>query len=128
MCFPLFYTFTREVSSLHEVGVVMEVVKTVENFARNNGLTKIDTVILQIGELSSMIPRYVEACYPAAVDGTLLQDTKLKIEILPGNGLCKECNKVFNILENDGKCPHCGIKDWELLCGREFMIKEIVAC
>ena len=106
----------------------MEVVKTVENFVQSNGLTKIDTVVLQIGELSSMIPRYVEACYPAAVDGTILQDTQLKIEILPGNGLCKKCNKVFNILQNEGKCPHCGINDWALLCGREFMIKEVIAC
>ena len=113
---------------MHEVGVLFEVVKTVENIARENGLTKIDTVVLQIGELSSMIPRYIEACYPAAVEGTLLQDTKLKIEILPGNGICKECNKVFNLVENRNKCPHCGSKHWELLCGKEFMIKKIIAC
>jgi len=106
----------------------MEVVKTVENFARRNGVTKIQTLVLQIGELSSSIPRYVEACYPAAVEGTLLQDTELKIEILPGNGICKDCNKVFNIIENNSKCPKCGSNHWELLSGKEFMIKEIVAC
>lgn len=108
--------------------MIFEVIKTVENFAKKNGLTKIDTLVLQIGELSSMIPRYVEACYPAAVDGTLLQNTKLQIEIMPGNGLCKKCNKVFNIIENNSKCPHCGIIDWELLSGKEFKIKEIIAC
>ncbi|WBW96284.1 hydrogenase maturation nickel metallochaperone HypA/HybF [Oceanirhabdus sp. W0125-5] len=113
---------------MHELGVVIEVIKTVENIAIKNQLTKIDTLVLQIGELSSMIPRYIEACYPAAVDGTLLQDTKLKIEILPGNGMCKECKKVFNLLENNSKCPHCKSEQWELLCGKEFMIKEIVAC
>ncbi|MCT4686121.1 hydrogenase maturation nickel metallochaperone HypA/HybF [Vallitalea sp.] len=113
---------------MHELGVVIEVVKTVQNIAQENKLTKIDSLVLQIGELSSMIPRYIKECYPAAVDGTLLQDTKLKIEIIPGNALCKNCNKVFNLLENKGKCPHCGLKDWELLSGKEFMIKEIVAC
>jgi len=75
-----------------------------------------------------MIPKYIEACYPAAVDRTLMQDTKLEIEILPGNALCKECNKVFNLIENSGKCPNCESKDFEVLSGREFMIKEIVAC
>lgn len=113
---------------MHELGVVIEVIKTVENFARNNGLSKVDTIVLQIGELSSMIPRYVESCYPAAVDGTLLQDTKLKIEILPGNGICKACNKVFNLIENNSKCPRCQSTSWELLGGKEFMIKEIIAC
>ncbi|MBU5226281.1 hydrogenase maturation nickel metallochaperone HypA [Clostridium senegalense] len=113
---------------MHEVGVLLQVVKTVENFAQKNGLTQIDKLVIQIGELSSMIPRYVKACYPAAVDGTLLQNTKLEIEILPGNGICKKCNKVFNILQSKGKCSYCGENDWDLLCGREFMIKEIVAC
>ncbi|KOR24860.1 hydrogenase maturation nickel metallochaperone HypA [Clostridium sporogenes] len=113
---------------MHEVGIMIEVIRNVENFARINRLTKIDTLVLQIGELSSVIPRYIEACYPAAVDGTLLQDTKLKIEILPGNAICKKCNKVFNLIENNNKCPNCVSKDWEILCGKEFMIKEIVAC
>jgi hydrogenase nickel incorporation protein HypA/HybF len=106
----------------------MEVVKTVENFAKKSGVTKIQTLVLQIGELSSMIPKYIKDCYPAAVDGTILQETELKIEILPGNGICKECNKVFNLIENNNICPKCGSKHWEILSGKEFMIKEIIAC
>ncbi|MGH4124652.1 MAG: hydrogenase maturation nickel metallochaperone HypA [Clostridium sp.] len=113
---------------MHELGVVFEVIKTVEDFAEKNNLTKFDKLVLQIGELSSMIPKYIEACYPAAVDGTSMQDMKLEIEILPGNGLCKKCNKVFNIIEHNQTCPNCAGKDWALLSGREFMIKEIVAC
>jgi hydrogenase nickel incorporation protein HypA/HybF len=113
---------------MHELGVVFEVIKNVENFAKKNGVTKIDTLVLQIGELSSMIPKYIEACYPAAVDGTFMQYTKLKIEILPGNGLCKKCSTVFNLMKNGGKCPDCSNEEWELLSGKEFMIKEIVAC
>ena len=74
-----------------------------------------------------MIPKYIEECYPAAVDGTDLEDTKLKIEILPGNALCHKCNKVFNILENNKVCPTCSGNHWEMISGREFMIKEIVA-
>ena len=113
---------------MHEIGVMIEVVKTVENFAKRNGVTKIQTLVLQIGELSSTIPRYVEACYPAAIEGTMLQNTELKIEVLPGNGICKECNKVFNIIESNSICPNCGSSHWDLLSGKEFMIKEIVAC
>lgn len=113
---------------MHELGVVINIIESVEEFAKANGVTQIESLVLQVGELSSMIPRYVEACYPAAVEGTLLQDTKLKIEVLPGNGLCKNCNKVFNLLENKNVCFNCGSKDWELISGKEFMIKEIVAC
>jgi len=113
---------------LHELGVLIEAINTVENFAKKNGVTKIETLVIQIGELSSMIPKYIEACYPAAVEGTILQEAKLEIEILPGNAICKKCNKVFNLIHNNNKCPKCQSKDWEILCGKEFMIKEIKAC
>ncbi len=112
---------------MHELSIVVNIVQTIETIARKQRLTTIDTLVLQIGELSSVIPRYVEACYPAAVDGTLLQETKLRIEILPGNGMCKECNTVFNLLQNHNTCPKCGSKHWEMLSGKEFMIKEIIA-
>lgn len=113
---------------MHELGVVIEIVKTVEKFAEKNGVTKVETLVLQIGELSSMIPKYIESCYPAAVDGTLLESTELKIEILPGNGMCRKCRKVFNLLKNEGKCPDCGTGEFRMLSGKEFMIKEIIAC
>lgn len=113
---------------MHELGVVFEVVKTVEKIAMTNQLTKIDTLVLQIGELSSMIPRYIEQCFPAAADGTLLQETKLIIEIIPGNVICDNCKAIYNLIENEKMCPKCAGNGWELLSGKEFMIKEIIAC
>ncbi len=113
---------------MHELGIVFEVVKKVKNFADQNGVTKIDTVVLQIGELSSIVPHYIEECYPAAVDGTSMQDTKLKIEILPGNARCIDCHNIYNVIINNGKCPECGSRNLDILGGREFMIKEIIAC
>ena len=113
---------------MHELGIMINVVQSVEKFARENGVTKIDMLVLQVGELSPVVPQYIEAVYPAAVDGTLLQETKLRIEILPGNALCKGCGKVYNLLQNRQGCPHCGGNEHEVLSGKEFMIKEIVAC
>lgn len=110
---------------MHELGVVIEVVETVEKFAADNQVEKIEALVLQIGELSSMIPQYIKAVFPAAADGTLLQDTELLIEVIPGNALCRECNKVFNVMAGKGACPLCGGRSMELLSGKEFNIKEI---
>ena len=111
---------------MHELGVVISVVNSVEDFARRNNIEVIDTLVLQIGELSAMIPHYIEAVYPAAVEGTLLENTKLNIEILPGNALCKGCSSVFNVRVNNSTCPKCSSHQWELIGGREFLIKEII--
>lgn len=113
---------------MHELGIIIEIVKTVEDFARKNNLTKVDTLVLQVGELATIVPKYIEDCYPAAIDGTTLQDTKLKIEILPGNAICKDCSKVYNLIENKSVCPKCQSKNFEIISGKEFMIKEIIAC
>lgn len=111
---------------MHEIGVLLEVVKTVERFAVENEVEKIATLVLQIGELSSMIPKYMKTLYPAAIEGTILEGSELEIEILPANALCKDCNKVFHLTEHDGICPGCQTKNWDMLGGKEFFIKEIV--
>ena len=113
---------------VHELGVVIKVVKNVEDFARKNGVTNIETLVLQIGALASVIPRFVEDCYPMAVKDTLLEETTLKIEVLPANARCRACEKVFNALKHKSVCPHCNGEKVEMISGNEFMIKEIVAC
>ncbi|MEG0978917.1 MAG: hydrogenase maturation nickel metallochaperone HypA [Oscillospiraceae bacterium] len=113
---------------MHELSVVIQVVETVEKFAVENELESIESLVLQIGELSTMIPMYVEECFPMAAEGTILQDAKLEIEVIPGIVCCDDCGKEFNLLENNGKCPNCIDSHWELVSGREFFIKEIVAC
>ena len=48
---------------MHEIGVVKQVVRTVESFAAENNVKKIDEVVLDIGELSLIIPKYVCLLY-----------------------------------------------------------------
>jgi len=113
---------------MHELGIMINVVNSIEKIAAENGVTKISTLVLEVGELSPVVPHYLEAVYPAAVDGTLLQDTELEIEVIPGNALCKQCGMVFNLLKHRKVCPDCQGGEWELISGTEFLIKEIVAC
>ncbi len=110
---------------MHELGVLIEIVKQVEQIAAENEVDQIESLVLQIGELSSMIPHYLKKLYPAAVEGTVLEDSTLQIEVIPANGLCKDCRKVFHLITEKGACPHCRSKRFELLSGKEFMIKEI---
>lgn len=113
---------------MHEIGVLIEIVKQVEQIAITNDVDRIESLVLQIGELSSMVPDYMQKLYPAAIEGTVLEHSTLKIEVIPANGLCKDCRKVFHLIKAKGTCPNCQSKSFELLSGREFMIKEISCC
>lgn len=111
---------------MHEMTLAIQAIKTVLEFAEDNGIERIDTVVLEIGELSMVVPRYMEEAYYAAVRDTMLDGTKLRIEVLPGNGICKTCGTVYNIVEHKGKCPKCAGEDKDVLCGLEFNVKEIL--
>ena len=113
---------------MHELGIVYEVIKVVDHFVKENDLEKVDTIILEIGELSQAIPRFIEECYPAAVSETAYEKTKLEIIVLPANAQCKACTKVYNIIEHRKICPKCKGETYDLVSGEEFNIKEIVAC
>lgn len=113
---------------MHELGIMYHIVKQVLTVVEENDVEEVEAIVLQVGELSSVIPKYLKDCFPAAVDGTILKDTQLEIETLPANGLCKVCDKVFNVIEYNKQCPHCEGKEYELLTGREFFLKEIRVC
>jgi hydrogenase nickel incorporation protein HypA/HybF len=113
---------------MHELGIVYEIIKVVDGFVRDNQLTKVEKIVLEIGQLSQAIPRFIEECYPAAISGTQYEETRLEIQILPANGRCTQCAEIYNIVEHRKICPKCQSVEFCLISGQEFEIKEIVAC
>lgn len=112
---------------MHELGLMAEIVDKIEAVAKENNVTEIGTLVLNIGEYSGVVPEYVEECYPAVIEGTLLEKTELKINIIPGKALCRNCGKTFAIKGNEDRCPHCQSQNCKVIEGGEFIIKEIVA-
>ncbi len=113
---------------MHELGIVYEVIRIVDNFVRENKITRVEKIVLEIGELSGAIPRFIMECYPAAVDKTAYENTRLEIKLKDANARCRACKEIYNVIANRKTCPLCGSKDFELVSGEEFNIKEIVAC
>ncbi len=109
---------------MHELGIMMEVVKQVEQVALENQVEKVEKIVLQIGEISTVIPHFVEEVFPAATYQTMLEDTELEIEMIPANGRCKQCGEIFSLTAQKGIC-YCGSEEVEMLSGREFILKEI---
>lgn len=113
---------------MHELGVLCQVVKTVENICIEQNLSKVDKITLQVGELSGMVPHYIEECFPAAVYKTSLEGTKLEMEVVEGTVRCNDCGREFNAMKYNLVCPDCKSENLIPLTGREFIIKEILAC
>ena len=106
---------------MHEIGVVKQVVRTVEELVAENNVSKIDEIVLDIGELSLIIPKYVEDIYPVATEGTILEGTKLIMNVIPGMAECDDCDEIFNVIEHEGYCPNCGSFEKSILTGQDFI-------
>ena len=109
---------------MHEIGVVRQMLKTVEEFAAENEMDEIVSIVLEIGDLSMIIPKYVEDIYSVIVKGTRFEHTELVIETVEGQGVCRQCKRAFPIVKNEGYCPRCGKRDADIISGRDFVIKE----
>lgn len=114
---------------MHELGIVFEVIHTVEEIAKEQGLEKIASITLGVGEVSLVIPQYLQECFPAAIDGKpMFEGTELIIHEIPAEAKCKDCGTMFNIMHTKGYCPKCNSFEKELISGKEFLIEEILAC
>ena len=113
---------------MHELGIVFEVIKRVEGIAVEYEIAPEDiaAVVIEIGEASTIIPRYLRECWPAATDRTEFEHVELQTEVITATVSCKECKTVYEYLKNGRKCPRCGSERAVMVTGREFQIKEIL--
>ena len=110
---------------MHEIGIVRQIRRTVEEFAAENSVSKISAVVVECGELSLIIPRYLQELYPVVTKDSILAGTELVIEEIPGMAQCSDCDEIFDVVDHKGYCPACGSFRKQVLTGQQFNIKEI---
>ena len=68
---------------MHELGTVFYVIEQVEKVCKENDLTTVGSVTLEIGEVSGIIPMYIQDCWEwAKKRSEFMKDAELKIETL----------------------------------------------
>lgn len=114
---------------MHELGVVFHVIRTVENLAKENDITEIKSVTLEIGEVSTVVEDYLRKCWKWSVEkkSTMLMQTELLVEKIEAVTYCEDCEQTYRTVDYGKICPHCGSEHTYLIAGNEFNIKEIEA-
>lgn len=111
---------------MHELGVVFHIAKSVEKIAEENETTKVHSVTLEIGEVSTVIPEYLIDVWNWNCTKTpLLEGCELKVERIHAITQCEDCKKTYDTIPQGRICPHCGSEHTYLLTGNEVNIKEI---
>ena len=112
---------------MHEIGVLKHALESIETIAQENNIEQISKVVLEVGELTGILPTVFETFFPLLTEHwPLFQGTKLVTIIRPGRGLCGGCNHMYNVFKHEGACPACKSRDKTIVSGTELLIKEIV--
>ena len=111
---------------MHELGIVFYIIRDVKEAALANSVAKVSAVVMNIGEVSTIVPEYLTDCWKwAAGKEPLLAGSQLKINIVPAVTRCQDCGNEYETVRYGKTCPHCNGGNTFLLQGNEVEIKEI---
>lgn len=111
---------------MHELNVMMRCLDMVQDIAEKNHASRVASITLDIGELSTILPYFIEKYYPLLIEERpMFNFCKLKIDTTEGIGECLHCGTKYNVWKSNGYCPVCGSRDKKILQGKEFIIKEV---
>ena len=113
---------------MHELGIVFYIIDDVKEVAAANGVTSVSRVTLELGEVSGVVPEYLQDAWGwACKREPLMAGAALEVEDISAVTLCEACGAEYGTVAHGRICPACGSGDTHLLRGREVMIKEIEA-
>ena len=111
---------------MHELGICDAILKTVDGIAKEEQLSSVHKVTLEVGMLSGVVPRFLEDCWQAVVDGTPYENTALVIETINGIARCLDCGHEFSADLERLYCPKCVSRRITPVTGNDLTLKEIV--
>ena len=113
---------------MHELGIVFHVIRAVEGIGREQELTDVASVTLELGEVSGAIPHELVSCWNWAAKRTeLLPRAALKIKMLPAVTHCEGCGAQDPTVRHGRICPHCGMAKTRLMRRNEISMTDIRA-
>ena len=110
---------------MHELSIASSITDTVLKEAGKRSLLSVHSITLRIGVLTAIEPAALTFGFEAMTKGTLLENTKLKIESIPISGVCQTGKKEFEIEAFVFICPACDSSDIKTIRGNELEITSI---
>ena len=112
---------------MHELGLTDAMLKMVDKIKAKENISCVRTITVEIGDLSGVVPSFLENCWSAVTFGTDYEETVLKIMTVPGTLRCEDCGKVFVANLDDLSCTECSSRKLTPITGRDMTIQEIEA-
>ena len=111
---------------MHEMSYMIKFINMAEEAAAEHPEAKISSISVKVGEMTGVLPEYLEKYFPEAAAGTGCEGASLYVDYVPVRVRCKGCGSEYHpSKDNDYRCPGCKSIDAEYLCGRELSLESI---
>ena len=111
---------------MHELGIVVHVIKQVEELAKKNNVKEVKEVTLEVGEVSGVVKEYFVDAFDWAKKKTeYMKECKLVYITIEGISYCEDCKETFKTTEYGKTCPKCHGGRTYLITGRDVSIRDI---
>lgn len=112
---------------MHELSIAMSIVEIAEENARNANTSVINEIELDIGTQSGVVLEALEFAMQSAVQGTMLEKAKVKINLIQAKAVCVSCQHKFIVEDIFDPCPECDNPFCEIIQGKELRVKSLKA-
>lgn len=111
---------------MHELSIVCGLVETVSDAALQNKATSVTAVHLRLGVLSGVVADALLFSYDIGTTGTILEGSRLVIELLPVVIYCAPCDAERELPDTFSfNCPVCATPSAVIRQGKELEISSV---
>ncbi|MCR5654292.1 MAG: hydrogenase maturation nickel metallochaperone HypA [Lachnospiraceae bacterium] len=111
---------------MHEMSYCISIVNMAVAAAKENELKTVEKISVEVGEMTGVLPYYLNLYFPEAAKGTILEGCELEIIEVPVTLVCADCNKTYHPdKEHAYNCPDCGSHKGKLIAGRDVSLRNI---
>jgi len=110
---------------MHELTITENILKVVVPAAEKAGAKRILKIRMKAGELSGIIPIYLEKCFEQVSEGTIAEGAQLILETVPASIRCLDCGYEGAVDKKTFGCAECGSLKVKVVSGRDYFIDDL---
>ncbi len=112
---------------MHEMSTMIRLVNQAGEVIEKEHLKSVRQLIVDVGEMTDILPEYLYKYYPEASHGTPCEGSELTVRTVKAKAQCLDCNTIFHpSRENDYRCPKCQGIRCKVLEGRSVTLSQII--
>jgi len=111
---------------MHELSITQSILEIALRHGKQAQATKITSLNLVIGQLSSVVDDSVQFYWDMIAEGTLAEGAQLHFKRIPAQLECQDCGQAYSLEGNQLEgCPNCESTKVKVIAGKEFQLESI---